>query len=434
MSTTPSAHSLSSLRFPPASGAIVGRRDEQQDEARIELFEAEGGIPALLLVVADGMGGHAGGRDASRVAVDAFARTFHAGSGGQFRSRLREALEAANQAVAARAGTSRELRGMGCTIVAAVLAGNYLRWISVGDSLLLAIKDRQVVRLNADHSLAPELDRAAREGRISQEEADRDPERHVLRSAVTGARLNMVDEGARRLGDGALVLLATDGILTLPSDRLARIASEGKAAERTVEELLSAIEVGMPPDQDNATLVAAYCEGAEGMARRRRRQRRGALGLVALLVAVLAGTLATYILIGGNWEDDERAPRPPSIDAPRQDSRGAPPRMTGDFDGRVFRPPRPASRVPRKSPRPPPPETVQGRTKSPTSRPASRGVRESAGETSAPAPAPAASQPQTPSGETARSSVDARRDRECSTGMAFHRIGGDCERSHSRDR
>ena len=348
VSSSPSARFLPGPGIPPASGAIVGGRDEQQDEARIEPFEADG-VPALLLVVADGMGGHAGGRVASRVAVDAFAGSFHAHSSLPLRARLRGALEAANGAVGDRMATSRELSGMGCTIVAAVLAGNYLRWISVGDSLLLAIKDRQLVRLNADHSFAPELDRAVREGRMSQAEADRDPDRHVLRSAVTGGSLSMVDEGARRLGEGALVLLATDGILTLPLDRIALAGSAGETPERTVAELLAAVSAARRPDQDNTTLVAAYCEGGEGAPSRRRRRQRRALGLVALSIAVLAGMLAAYVLIESGSEGDEAAARRPPVAAPKQSVPPAPSRTPGDFDGSIFKSP-PASARERRNP------------------------------------------------------------------------------------
>jgi PPM family protein phosphatase len=342
VSSTRSAGSLSRLRYRPASGAIIGRREEQQDEARIDAFEAEGGVPALLLIVADGMGGHAGGREASRIAVDSVSRVFHAAPGAPYQARLREALEAANQAIGARAGTSRELRGMGCTLIAAVLAGNYLRWISVGDSLLLAIKDRQMIRLNADHSLAPEIDRAVREGRMSQEEADRDPDRNVLRSALTGARLSLVDEGARRLGEGALVLLATDGILTLPTARLAAMASEGKAADRTVAALLSAVEADMPSDQDNTTLVAAYCEGDLGAVRARRRHRRRlGFGLTALALAIGAGGFAAYIVIDNEGRGAEarpdRAGQPPAATpGPALQATPGTPATRGDFDGSVF--------------------------------------------------------------------------------------------------
>lgn len=261
MSSKPSADPRTRLRSAPASGAIVGRRHEQQDEARIEAFEADGGVPALLLIIADGMGGHAGGREASRIAVAAFAHAFLDRPDAPLRPRLREALEAAKRAVGAHAEAVRELWGMGCTLIGAVLTGDHLQWISVGDSLLLAIGEGQLLRLNADHSFRPELDRAVREGRLTQEQADRHPDRHMLRSAVTGGQLSLVDEGMRRLDEGMLVLLATDGILSLPGDRLARIASGGKTAERTVTALLAAVEADMPADQDNTTVVAAYCEG-----------------------------------------------------------------------------------------------------------------------------------------------------------------------------
>jgi serine/threonine protein phosphatase PrpC len=336
LSRTPAVQPTAKLRFPPASGAIVGGREEQQDAARIEMFVTDTGTAALLLIVADGMGGHAGGREASSVAVDAFARCFHASSAAQFRPRMREALDAANQAVAARARASRELRGMGCTIVAAVLAGNYLRWISVGDSLLLAIKNREVVRLNADHSLAPELDRAVREGRLTQDEADADPDRNVLRSALTGGRMALIDEGARRLGEKALVLLATDGILTLPGERLARIGSQGLSAARTVQSLLSDIEADMAADQDNATLIAAYCEGGEAVGRLRRRRRR-ALGLGVLLAAGAGVSFSTYLLLAENWQDAEIRSRQPAIVAPKLIPPPAPSRATGEFDGRSLK-------------------------------------------------------------------------------------------------
>lgn len=394
-SRAPSADFRSRLRFPPASGAIVGRRDEQQDAARIEAFEGEGGVSALLLVIADGMGGHAGGSEASRIAVDTFAWAFLERPDPPYRPRLREALEAANGAVGARAAAGRELRGMGCTLIGAVLTGNYLRWISVGDSLLLAIKEGQVVRLNADHSFKPELDRAVREGRMTREQAERDPDRHVLRSAVTGARLGLVDEGARRLGEGALVLLATDGILTLPDDRLARIASERKPAERTVAELLAAVEADMPPDQDNTSLIAAYCEGGHptaSMHRRRRRVRR-ALGLVALTLALGAGGFAALTYFEGEGPREPTAPTPPAPPLPRAAAAPPPAPPQGEFDGRIFksRPPAKAGRD--KSPRRPRPTAPAPAPPSPSPKAAAPATTPSPDNQAAPAAAPAPAPP-----------------------------------------
>lgn len=421
MSSTPAVQPAPKLRFPPASGAIVGGRDEQQDAARIEMFVTDTGTAALLLIVADGMGGHAGGREASSVAVDAFARCFHASSAAQFRPRMREALDAANQAVATRARTSRELRGMGCTIVAAVLAGNYLRWISVGDSLLLAIKNHEIVRLNADHSLAPELDRAVREGRLTQDEADADPDRNVLRSALTGGRMALIDEGARRLGEKALVLLATDGILTLPGERLARIGSQGFSAERTVQSLLSDIEADMPVDQDNATLIAAYCEGGEAAGRLRRRQRR-ALGLGVLLAAAAGVSFSTYLLLAENWQDAEVRSRQPAIVVPKRIPPPAPTRATGEFDGRPLKPMphgKNEGREPRRQLRR---DGAQNRVEPPVPPTALGGAAKNAREARRPVPAPSASRSETPRApaESVRPVTVSEPNDNCEAGMALH--------------
>jgi protein phosphatase len=379
-----------SRRRPPAIGAIVGKRQEQQDAARVETYESGDGETGDLLIVADGMGGHAGGREAGTVAVDAFARAFLASRGAPLRLRLRQALEEANQSVGGLAAARRELRGMGCTIVAAVLAGNDLRWISVGDSLLLAVRDRQIVRLNADHSLAPALDEAARSGLISPEAAQRDPDRHVLRSAVTGGALTLVDEGVRRIGEGALVLLATDGLLTLPLQRIAEIASGGQDAEQVVGDLLRAVERDMPEDQDNTTIVAAHCSGgtlAGGLSRPRRRRRRG-LALLVLGVAVAIGAFAAAILIDLGRGDGGGGARPAPAQKASGESRPSPrptpaPPVTGDFDGRVFKSvPKPQrQRTPRPAPPRPPPSP-----KAEASQPAPRGG-------SSPAPSPTPRQP-----------------------------------------
>jgi serine/threonine protein phosphatase PrpC len=378
VSSIPAAQLQSRLRFQPASGAIIGAREEQEDSARIGIFDTEAGGAALLLIVADGMGGHAGGREASRAAVDAFAQNFHTNSSAPLRPRLRGALDAANEAVAALAAANRELRGMGCTIVAAVLAGTYLRWISVGDSLLLAIKNRQVVRLNADHSLAPELERAVREGRMTQDEADSDPDRHILRSAVTGGRMNLIDEGARRIGEGALVLLATDGILTLPGEHLARIASQGFAAEQTIHSLLSAIEADMPADQDNTTLIAAYCEGGEGPVTRRRRLRRRALGMAILSLAVLGVALSAYILIADLTQENAAGPERPAARERGRIPLPAPPRTTGEVDGSAFKPLAPARDEGRGTRRPQRPAGARDQVKPPLRRPTRGGVADNA--------------------------------------------------------
>ena len=111
------------------------------------------GDGSLLAVVADGMGGHAGGAVASKLAVEAFVHAVEQGggladgaAGGQRRGR--QGPRAAKP----------ELAGMGATLVAAQVRGDEVRWISVGDSPLFLVSAGRLERLNADHSMAPQID------------------------------------------------------------------------------------------------------------------------------------------------------------------------------------------------------------------------------------------------------------------------------------
>ena len=209
--------------FGAALAAIIGRRTEQQDAGRVSAVRLSGGGRGLLMVVADGMGGHAGGAEASHSAIATFYKAFAAGQRLPTARRLRDALLAANTAIGERVTADRALTGMGCTLVAAVLEGRSLTWISVGDTLLLVSSKSGLQRLNADHSLGGVLDERAARGEITHEEARTNPQRHMLRAAVTGDRIPLIDENAAELEPGELVVVATDGVLTIPPERLASL-------------------------------------------------------------------------------------------------------------------------------------------------------------------------------------------------------------------
>ena len=113
--------------------------------------------------------------------------------------------------------------------------------------------------LNEDHSLAPELDRLVAEGRLTEKEARRDPRRHMLRSAVTGEEIDLIDVSRQPLAleAGDYVVLASDGIATLEPAELARViqgyATDGAAA--VANAIIRAIEALREPYQDNATVL-----------------------------------------------------------------------------------------------------------------------------------------------------------------------------------
>ena len=152
------------------------------------------------------------------------------------------------------------LSGMGSTIVAAVFANDGVEWVSVGDSPLLLFRRGELALLNEDHSLAPELDRMVAAGRMTEEEARSDPRRHMLRSAVTGEDLDLVDVSRRplTLEAGDYVILASDGLHTLDHMEVQRIvaAYAKDGAEAVASALIRAVESIRDPHQDNTTVMA----------------------------------------------------------------------------------------------------------------------------------------------------------------------------------
>lgn len=255
------------LDFEHASRATKGSRSYQEDTA---LFWSRNGTPpsdsqavanggAVVAVLADGMGGHAGGAIASRMACESFVKAY-AGEGGANRDRLVGALTAANQAIADTVDANPMLAGMGSTLVGVTFDAEGIEWISVGDSPLFLYRRGEIALLNEDHSLAPELDRLAAAGAITEDEAKRDPRRHMLRSAVTGDDIDLVDLSRRplKIEPGDYIILASDGLQTLEAVEIERIitAYANDGAMAVANALIRAVEALKDPHQDNATVVA----------------------------------------------------------------------------------------------------------------------------------------------------------------------------------
>ncbi|MBP6769050.1 MAG: serine/threonine-protein phosphatase [Reyranella sp.] len=216
-----------------------GARPYQEDSWRLLTL----GDGSLLAVVADGMGGHAGGAVASQLAVDAFIHAMEQGGG------LDDGLHDANQAVGRGALARHELTGMGATLVAVHLRGDEVRWISVGDSPFYLVEAGKIVRLNADHSMAPQIDALVARGMLSAEEAEHHPARHTLREAVMGEPLTLIDKGSRRLGPDARLLVCSDGVNSLNNEQLLAQAS------LPVDRIIAAVLATAKEHQDNITVV-----------------------------------------------------------------------------------------------------------------------------------------------------------------------------------
>jgi len=248
-----------------ATRASKGARSYQEDAAFVradagsEAAAQNGSAAQLTAVLADGMGGHAGGAPASSTACQIFMRAYETSS-GEGPARLGEALQLAKAAIAHCVEENPARNGMGCTLVGTTFGAEGVQWVSVGDSPMFLVRRGEIFLLNEDHSLAPEIDKLAAAGKISWDQAKSDPRRHFLRSALTGTEIDLTDRSHRPLAlqTDDVVVLASDGIHTLDHSEILRVVTAYAAdgPDAIAEALIRTVEGVRDPFQDNTTVVA----------------------------------------------------------------------------------------------------------------------------------------------------------------------------------
>jgi len=170
-----------------------------------------------LAIVADGMGGHEGGQEASRIAVETIQEVFADASGGDPQSLLLAGFLTAHERILRYAGGHPELHGMGTTATAIALVNQQLFYAHVGDSRLYLVRGANISRVTHDHSY---VGRLVENGVISSAEAETHPQRHILTAAL-GAGEEVSPETpphAIALQSGDALVLCTDGLWSLLSD------------------------------------------------------------------------------------------------------------------------------------------------------------------------------------------------------------------------
>ncbi len=251
---------MSSLRTNFFASQSPGKRDYQEDDYGLLDARESGSEDSehTVIVVADGMGGHVGGDMASSLATEHFIEAYQ-NSVGNIPERLELALQAANAALTAAISDNATLKGMGSTLVAAVISDAKLYWISVGDSPLWLFRNESLQRLNADHSMSPVLQQMVADGRITQAQADADPGRHSLLSVLMGDAIELIDlrTEAVTLNEGDLVLLSSDGLLTLSTEKITAILT--RDSDQPVANLVASLHKAVAdvayPNQDNITIT-----------------------------------------------------------------------------------------------------------------------------------------------------------------------------------
>jgi serine/threonine protein phosphatase PrpC len=257
------------FRIEAATGLSLGDREHQEDAVLCDMPQGDG---AGIAVLADGLGGHVAGALASRLAVTTAMQKLaaHRDPGGGFDAPLprllRDTVQTANAALVERIACEPEVAGMGTTLVVVAIENGALYWASVGDSLLMLRRKSTLRQLNEVHSLAHHLDLLARAGEIAPEEAATHPGRSCLTSALGAESLDRIDcpDLPIPLMEGDTVLLASDGLLTLPEPRIAELLSDADAqssADRATALLDAVAEVGAEA-QDNTSVAVLQARPA----------------------------------------------------------------------------------------------------------------------------------------------------------------------------
>ncbi len=249
------------FRIDAASALSRGGRDYQEDSV---IADFSRGAEFGFAVLADGMGGHASGEVASKIVVTEVFRTLmlHRNSREKLVADapgvLRDTVRLANECVKKYVEQNPKTRGMGATLVASVIVGDSLHWVSVGDSPLLLLRNGKLRQLNEDHSLGPEIDLLVKKGELSAEEGRIHPDRGVLTSVVFGDKIPKIDCPAEpfQLTAGDILIVASDGLQFLSNQEIENLllANPLSRADQLADLLIGKLEMLEEPDLDNVSM------------------------------------------------------------------------------------------------------------------------------------------------------------------------------------
>jgi protein phosphatase len=252
-----------------------GRPNEDSYEIASYTISEDDETPVLVAVVADGIGGHKAGEIASKIAVATIISAIAESDGSDPIWILKSALLEANHAIIAEVGDDNSRKGMGSTVVCALVIDQALFIATLGDSRIYLIRDQVVQQLNIDHTWVQE---AVDSGIINEDEAKNHPRRHLIRSYLGSADpiqpdlrlyldINENQEQAKAnqglpLVPGDQVLLCTDGLTDLvTNEEFQEILASGGSEEERLSKLVDL--ANMRGGHDNITIVLLQSPGDE---------------------------------------------------------------------------------------------------------------------------------------------------------------------------
>ncbi len=218
-----------------------------------------------LFVVADGMGGAAGGAKASKLAVETLEKEWQTNPPANHdaeivRKWLVQTVNKANQAIFNERESSSTVKGMGTTLVVGVQADdNRLEIAHVGDSRAYLLREDKCVLLTNDHSVVQEMVRA---GRLTEAQARTNPYKNLITRCLGHEKRVEIDQVPVELKPKDWIVFCSDGLSTvLLDDQISEVVSKKDEPNLVCDELVKQTLDGGAPD--NVTVVAVHYLGSD---------------------------------------------------------------------------------------------------------------------------------------------------------------------------
>ena len=233
------------LRYAARSDIGLGTKTRNEDSAYAS---------SDLLVLADGMGGHAAGDVASSLVLGELVQLDGENHGADdVLDQLGAAVRSANLFLQNSMSDSPELDGMGTTLIAMLFTGNKLALANIGDSRAYLLRDGTLTQITRDHSYVQSL---LDEGRITPAEAEHHPQRSLVTRVLTGRADDVPDLSLRVARPGDRYLLCSDGLSDFVAADIIEEIVSGKGAPGEIADRL--IQVALKASaRDNVTCVVA---------------------------------------------------------------------------------------------------------------------------------------------------------------------------------
>lgn len=236
---------------------IVGKTDIGRIRQTNQDAYAVGELGSVAwAVVCDGMGGANAGEVASAMAVRHISEQISAGmregmSASSVKNLLETSIFSANANIYEMSSANEQLKGMGTTVVAVVVADSVAHIAHAGDSRAYLAAGGQMEQLTTDHSVVQEL---VESGELTTDEAKQHPKKNIITRALGVQRHVVVDYCQRQMGQGDVLIICTDGLTNyLDAQEILGLIGQGEPAF-AAETLIS--NANAKGGGDNITVVA----------------------------------------------------------------------------------------------------------------------------------------------------------------------------------